>query len=60
MTNINSLPPSDAVRKHEKNNKKLAGIFSAVLLELKKYHPSGNLKFNYLGILQSSKLRLLS
>ena len=59
MTNINSLPPSDAVRKQEKNNKKLADIISAVLLELKKYHPSGILKFNYLGILQSSKLRLL-
>jgi len=26
---------------------------------LKKYHPSGNLKFNYLGIFQSFKLRTL-
>jgi len=26
---------------------------------LKKYHPSGNLKFDYLGIFQSIKLRIL-
>jgi len=26
---------------------------------LKKYHPSGNLKFNYLDIFQSLKLRIL-
>ena len=32
---------------------------SSVLSELKKYHPSGNLKFNYVGIFQSSKLRIL-
>jgi len=29
------------------------------LSQFKKYHPSGNLKFNYLGIFQSSKLRIL-
>jgi len=29
------------------------------LSELKKYHPSGNLKFNKLGIFQSLKLRNL-
>jgi len=28
------------------------------LLQFKKYHPSGNLKFNYLGILQSLKVRI--
>jgi len=33
-------------------------IFSSVLSQFKKYHPSGNLKFNYLGIFQSLKLRI--
>jgi len=28
------------------------------LTQSKKYHPSGNLKFNYLGIFQSLKLRI--
>jgi len=37
----------------------LEGLFSSVLSYLKKYHPSENLKFNYLGIFQSSKLRIL-
>jgi len=34
-------------------------LFSSVLSQLKKYHPTGNLKFNNLGILQSLKLRIL-
>jgi len=29
------------------------------LSQFKKYHPPGNLKFNYLGIFQSLKLRIL-
>jgi len=29
----------------------LEDLFSSVLSEFKKYHPSGNLKFNYVGIL---------
>jgi len=29
------------------------------LSQFKKYHPSGNLKFNYLGIFQSLKLLIL-
>jgi len=29
------------------------------LSQFKKYHPSRNLKFNYLGIFQSLKLRIL-
>ena len=33
--------------------------FSSVLSQLKKYHSSGNLKFNNLGIFQSLKLRIL-
>jgi len=31
----------------------------SVLSQFKKYHPSGNLKFNYLDILQSLKLHIL-
>ena len=37
----NPLPPSDAVRK-QKNKR----ISSSVMSQIKKYHPSGNLKFN--------------
>jgi len=51
---INPLPPSDAVSLTEKNI--LEYLFSWVLSQFKKYHPSGNLKFNYLGISQSLKL----
>jgi len=41
------------------NKKNISGdLFSSALLKFKKYHPSGNLKFNYLGISQSSKLRI--
>jgi len=32
---------------------------SSVLAQFKKYHPSGNLKYNNLGIFQSLKLRNL-
>jgi len=36
-------------------------LFTSVLPQLKKYiyHPSGNLKFNYLGMFQSLKLRII-
>jgi len=37
----------------------LDDLFSSVLSQFKKYHSSGNLKFNNLGIFQSSKLRNL-
>jgi len=37
----------------------LEDLFTSVLSQFKKYHPSGNLKFNYLGIFQSSKLRIV-
>jgi len=37
----------------------LEDLFRSVLSEFKKYHPSGSLKFNYLGIFQSLKLRIL-
>jgi len=54
---LNPLPPSDAVRKQGKS---FCRIFSVHFLSrLKKYHPPGNLKFNYLGIFQSLKLRIL-
>jgi len=52
----NPLPLSDAVRQQKKN---LEDLFSSVLSRFKKYHPSGNLKFNNLGIFQSLKLRIL-
>jgi len=54
-TLLNPLPPSDAVRQQKILFKRI----SSVLSQFKKYHPSGNLKFNYSGILQSLKLRIL-
>jgi len=37
----------------------LEDLFSSVLSQFKKYHPSGNLKFDYLGTLESFKLPIL-
>jgi len=37
----------------------LEELHSSVLSQFKKIHPSGNLKFNYLGIFQSLKFRIL-
>jgi len=54
---INPLPPNDAVRKQKKNI--LEDLFSSVSSQFKKYHPSGNLKFHFLGIFQRLKLRNL-
>ena len=54
---INPLPPSDAVRQQKKNI--LEDLFSLVLSQFKKNHPSGNLKFYNLGILKSLKLGIL-
>jgi len=51
---LNPLPPSNAVR-----GKKNEWIFSLVLSHFKKYHPSGSLKFNNLGISQSLKYLIL-
>jgi len=53
---FHSLPSGDAVRKQKKNN--LEGLFSSVLSQFQKYHPSENLKCNYLGIFQSLSLTL--
>ena len=55
---LNPLPPSDAVRKQKKNHFR-SDLFSSVLSQLKKYHPSENRNFNNLGIFQSLKLRNL-
>jgi len=43
------------------NRKKniLEDLLSSVLSQFKKYHPSGTVKFNYLGISQSLKLHIL-
>jgi len=51
----NPLPPSAAVRKQKKNI--LEDLFRSILSQFQKYHPSGNLKFNILGIFPSLKLR---
>ena len=53
---LNTLPPSDAVRQQKK--KVFENLFSSVLSQFKKYHPSGNLKFYNLGISKSLKLRI--
>jgi len=53
---INPLSPSDAVRQLKII---LEDLFSSVLSQFEKYHPAGNLKFSYLGIFQSLKLRIL-
>jgi len=41
----------------ETGNIILEDLFSSVLSQFKKHHPSRNLKFNNLGIFQSLKLR---
>jgi len=46
--------PIDAVRQQKKNT--LEDLFSSVLSQFKKYHPSGNLKLIYLGNFQSLEL----
>jgi len=54
---LSPLPPSDAIRKQKKKNI-LEDLFSSVLSQFKKYHLSGNLNFNNLGIFQCLKLRI--
>jgi len=51
---FNPLPPSGPVRQQKENS--LEGLFSSVLSQFKKYHPSGNLKFNNLGIFLKLKI----
>jgi len=42
-----------------RQNNILEDLFSKVLSQFKKYNPSGNLKFNNIGIFQNLKLRNL-
>jgi len=50
-------PPTTAQQcRSETENFILEDLFSSVLSQSKKYHPSGNRKFNNLGIFQSLKL----
>jgi len=54
------LSPSIAKRCRSATGKIiLEDLFSSVLSQFKKYHPSEDLKFNNLGIAQSLKLRIL-
>jgi len=50
----NPPPPSDAVRKQKKII--LEDLFSSVLSQFKKYHPSGNLIFKNFGIFEKLKI----
>jgi len=54
---FNPLPPSDAVRKQKKIFYRISSAHYCHNLK-KKHHLSGNLKFYYLGIFQSLKLRI--
>jgi len=53
FSEINPLPTSDTIRKQKKNI--LDDLFSSVLSQFDKYHPSRNLKFIDSGIFQSLK-----
>jgi len=54
------MPPSDAAQRCRSETEKhiLEDLFTSVLPQLKKYHPPGNLEFNYFGIFQSLKFRI--
>jgi len=54
LSYLNPLPPSDAVRQQKKY---FRGSFKFSIVTI--YHPSGNLKFNYLDIFQSLKWNTL-
>jgi len=55
---IISKQPTTAQRCRSRTEKFiLEDLFSSVLSQFKKYHPSGSMKFNNLGIFQSLKLR---
>jgi len=49
--------PTAQRRRSETDKNILEDLFSSVFSLSKKHHPSGNLKFNYVGIFQSLKLR---
>jgi len=52
-------PTTAQRRRSETEENNLEDIFSSVLSQFQIYHPSGKLKFNNLGILQSLALRTL-
>jgi len=58
ISQSNPQLPSDAVRKQKKNI--LVDLFSSILSQFKKYHPSGNLKFDNLDIFQSLGIAYLN
>jgi len=55
---VNPLPPSDADRKQKKKIYILENLFSLVLSEFKKHHPSGNLDSINFGIFKNLKFRI--
>jgi len=62
MVNLRVLTqyrPAMPLVNKQKNKKNGGSLFSLVLSQFKKYHPSGSLKLNNLGIFQSLKLRNL-
>jgi len=56
---ISERQPTTAQRCGLETEKKLLDLFSFVLSQFKKYHPSGNLKCNYLLIFKSLKRILI-
>jgi len=52
-------PPTAQRCRSQAEKNILEDLSSSVLAQLKKYHPSGNLIFNNLGLFQSLKLRIL-
>jgi len=60
LTHYRQAMPLDDCRFCSETEKiTLEDLLYSVLSHFKKYHPSGNLKFNNLGIFQSLKFRIL-
>jgi len=59
LTQDEHMPKRTTARRCRSETEKniLEDLFSSILSQSKKYHPSGNLKFNNLGIFKSLKLR---
>jgi len=55
----NAEPTTAQLCRSETQTFILEDLFGSVLSQFKKYYPSGNMKFNNLGIFQSFKLRIL-
>jgi len=58
-TALDDLNRTTAQWCRSETDKILEDLFSLVLSQFKKYHPSGNMKFDNLGIFLSLKLRIL-